>query len=119
MDKRGRYKKSAIRSTDVALHPKGKSAELIKDSSEKKKVTIKEEDEEQEEDKSPRFQKRVNFEESDEGDNRLQAPTEVRKKGENKSESDFRGSSQKHIPQTKISTEKLAKSRKDKLLEIK
>ena len=119
MSKRDRYKKSAIRSSDQALHPRGKSNELTRGTS-VKKVTIKEED-----DKRP-SEKVVIIEESDEVSENEGAVTEKRSKSPEKGKSavsismSYKSKSEKRSPVPRISNENLAaKTKKEKLAEIK
>lgn len=116
MDKRARYRKSAVRSTDQALHPLGKTNELTKEAKdkEKKKVTIQEEDKKEEQ--KPAKKKVVIMEVSEEdSDDKDNISAEPRSKPSDKP----RGASAKEKPSLKLSKDELSQDRKKRLDEIK
>lgn len=115
MDKRARYRKSAVRSTDQALHPLGKTNELTKGDKEKKKVTIQEEEKKEEE--KPAKKKVVIMELSDEedSDGKDNISAEPRSKASDKP----RGVSAKEKPSMKLSKDELSQDKKTRLDEIK
>ena len=115
MDKRARYQRSAVRSSDQALHPLGKDTELTKGDKGKKKVTIKEE-----EDKEPlREKKTIIFEESDEGSDKDGLPPEPRSKDKLPPKPEIKEESKKKPGSAKLSKDNTAEAKKARLEEIK
>ena len=119
MDKRARYRKSAVRSTDQALHPVGKDTSLAKTDKPKKKVGFRDDDAKEEVKAEVKKETLEVIHEDDDDKDDMRVEIRESKPLPREESKEENKHVEKRPPKAKASNDTAALARKQKLQEIK